>query len=358
MAIDWEVLARLDDADVHDVGVLVEQVTEADGVRPLSEHVMLHLRYGGDSQARHVLAREDGVLIGYGHIDTTDAVQGSSAEIAVAPQARRRGVAHRTVELLWEESPDGRLRLWSHGDQTGAAALTASLGFQLSRTLYQLRRPLAGDLPPVVLPDGVRLRSFLPGLDDEEWVALNARAFVDLPDQGGWTLHDLHVRMREPWFDPSGFLVAVEDVDGAERMVGFHWTKVHGAHEHEHSHAHSHDAAVDGHGGHAHEHEHSHDHEGGPEHVHDEARAGRSVVGHGHAHDPIGEVYVVGVDPSQQGRGLGRALTLAGLAHLRAEGLPDAMLYVDARNTSAIALYESLGFVRYDVDVEYSAPAR
>jgi mycothiol synthase len=360
MAIDWEVLARLDDADVHDVGVLVEQVTEADGVRPLSEHVMLHLRYGGDSQARHVLAREDGVLVGYGHIDTTDVVQGSSAEIAVAPQARRRGVAHRTVELLMAESPDGRLRLWSHGDQTGAAALTASLGFELSRTLYQMRRSLTGDLPATELPDGVRLRSFLPGLDDEEWVGLNARAFVDLPDQGGWTLHDLHVRMREPWFDPSGFLVAVEDVDGVETMVGFHWTKVHGAHEHEHSHEHSHEGAVDGHGGHSHDHEHSHDHshDDGPEHVHDAAHAGRSVVGHGHAHDPIGEVYVVGVDPSQRGRGLGRALTLAGLAHLRAEGLPDAMLYVDARNTAAIALYESLGFTRYDVDVEYSAPAR
>jgi mycothiol synthase len=223
-----------------------------------------------------------------------------------------------------------------------------------------MRRSLTGDLPATELPDGVRLRSFLPGLDDEEWVGLNARAFVDLPDQGGWTLHDLHVRMREPWFDPSGFLVAVEDVDGVETMVGFHWTKVHGAHEHEHSHEHSHEGAVDGHGGHSHDHEHSHDHshDDGPEHVHDAAHAGRSVVGHGHAHDPIGEVYVVGVDPSQRGRGLGRALTLAGLAHLRAEGLPDAMLYVDARNTAAIALYESLGFTRYDVDVEYSAPAR
>lgn len=348
MTVQWEVLRHLTDADVADVGVLVEQVTEADGVRPLSEHVMLHLRYGGDVDVRHVLARDDGRLVGYAHMDVTDRVAGSSAELAVVPESRRQGVAHRLVELLLAESPDGRLRLWSHGEQSGAAPLAQSMGFVRTRVLWQMRRSLFAALPEPVLPDGVRLRTFLPGLDDEEWVALNARAFVDLPDQGRWTLDDLHVRMREPWFDPAGFLVAEED----GRMVGFHWTKLHGAHghdEHDHDHAVADSGTAEpdhGHGDDDHEHVHAHD--GGQPHHH----------AHGHAHDPIGEVYVVGVDPGQHGRGLGRALTLAGLAHLRAAGLPDAMLYVDATNTAAIRLYESLGFARWDVDVEFSAPAR
>jgi len=338
VTVSWEVLRHLTDADVADVGVLVEQVTESDGVRPLSEHVMLHLRYGGDVDVRHVLARDEGRLVGYAHMDVTDKVAGSSAELAVVPAARRRGVGHRLVELLLQESPDGRLRLWSHGEQSGAAPLAQSLGFERSRVLWQMRRSLVAPLPDAALPEGVSLRSFLPGLDDEEWVALNARAFADLPDQGRWTVGDLHLRMREPWFDPAGFLVAE---DGG-RMVGFHWTKVHGAHDHDDHDDHGHDghAGADDGGEHAHEHEH----ELGAAHA------------HGHAHDPMGEVYVVGVDPAQHGRGLGRALTLAGLQHLRAQGLPDAMLYVDAANTAAIRLYESLGFARWDVDVEFSAP--
>jgi mycothiol synthase len=327
--VHWEVLHRLADTDVTDVGVLVEQVTEADGIRPLSEHVMLHLRYGGDVDVRHVLGRRDGQLVAYGHLDVTDLVAGASAELAVAPHYRRQGVGHGLVEKLVAESPDGRLRLWSHGEHSGAAPLAASMGFARSRTLFQMRRSLYAALPEPVWPEGVRLRSFLPGIDDDEWVALNARAFVDLPDQGGWTLEDLRVRMREPWFDAEGFLVAEETVSGRAQMVGFHWTKVHGA-----------DARHPGHV-HAHAHDGSQDHD----HLHD---------GQHHGHEPIGEVYVVGVDPGQHGRGLGRALTLAGLAYLRGRGLPDAMLYVDAENTSAIGLYTSLGFTRWDVDMEFT----
>ena len=331
-AVHWEVLHRLEDTDVNEVGLLVEQVTEADGIRPLSEHVMLHLRYGGDVDVRHVLGRRDGALVAYGHLDVTDLVAGASAELAVAPAFRRRGVGHALVGHLVSESPDGRLRLWAHGEQSGAAPLAASMGFTRSRTLFQMRRSLYAALPDPVWPAGVRLRSFLPGIDDEEWVALNAKAFVDLPDQGGWTTEDLHVRMREPWFDPAGFLVAEESGPDGDRMVGFHWTKVHGADEHEHDDAEPHTHAP---------------HEGSDEpHEHH----------HGHGHDPIGEVYVVGIDPAQQGRGLGRALTLAGLHHLKSRGLRDAMLYVDAENTAAIALYTALGFTTWDVDVEFSAP--
>ena len=160
-----------------------------------------------------------------------------------------------------------------------------------------MRRSLYAQLPRPELPDGIALRAFRPGEDDERWVALNARAFADLPDQGRWTLNDLHVRMAEPWFDPSGFILA--ERDGA--VAGFHWTKVHG------------DA--------------------------------------GHDHAPIGEVYVLGVDPDAHGLGLGRALTLAGLRYLRGRGLDQAMLYVDEANTRAVTLYRNLEFARWSTDV-------
>ena len=55
----------------------------------------------------------------------------------------------------------------------------------------------------------------------------------------------------------------------------------------------------------------------------------------------------------QQGSGLGRALTLVGLEHLRARGLTEAMLYVDADNEPAIGLYRGLGFAHWDTDRMY-----
>jgi mycothiol synthase len=236
-------------------------------------------------------------------VDTTDKVDGASAELVVHPLRRRHGLGRALVRAAITASGDGRLRLWAHGDHPSAGALALSLGFARARVLFQMRRPLFAPLPETTLPADVTLRTFQPGADDAEWLRVNARAFADHPDQGRWTLRDLRIRMSEPWFDPAGFLLAVSAESGA--LLGFHWTKVHGS------------------------------------------------SGHDHQHDPIGEVYVVGVDPSYAGRGLGRALTVAGLRHLRAKGLDQAMLYVDESNTRAVALYEGLGFARWSTDVSY-----
>lgn len=72
-----------------------------------------------------------------------------------------------------------------------------------------------------------------------------------------------------------------------------------------------------------------------------------------HDHDPIGEIYIMGVNPKFQGRGIGRQVTIAGLRHLRYQGIFSAMLYVDASNSGAISLYTSLGFTELGRDVLY-----
>jgi mycothiol synthase len=300
-----EMRPRLSPDEVRDVIRLVDEVTDNDAVRPLSEHVMLHLRYGGDDRARNFLLRVGGEVVGYAHLDTTDAVQGASAELAVSPKHRGLGFGRQLVEALVGETTDRtRLRLWAHGTGSGAADLARAMGFKRERVLWQMRRSLFAPVPEPQWPAGVTVRTFVVGADEQAWLDVNNHAFADHPDQGVWTLDDLRMREREPWFDAAGFFLAEED----GRLVGFHWTKVHGA---------QHDAR---HGGE-------------------------------HAHDPIGEVYVVGVDPSMQGKGLGPALTLRGLQHLRARGLPQCMLYVDESNTNAIRTYERLGFSKWDVDV-------
>jgi len=204
----------------------------------------------------------------------------------------------------------------AHGDRSAAAALARSTGFTRSRVLLQMRRSLELELPQPVLPDGVTLRTFVPGQDEQEWTDLNNRAFVGHQDQGGWGLNEVQLREKEPWFDPQGFFLAERD----GRLVGFHWTKVHGGHTHDQDDDHPHDGDA-------------HDH---------------------HDHPPIGEVYIVGVDPAEQGRGLGPALTLVGLHSLAARGLSSVLLYVDESNVPAVKTYERLGFRRHAVDVMYS----
>jgi mycothiol synthase len=285
---------------------LVDTATDADGVSPLSEHVLLHLRYGGDSRARNVLLTTDGVLTGYAHLDPTDPVEGPSGEFVIDPGHRGQGQGLAVVRALLAEAGGRPLRLWAHGDSPAATRLAAAAGFERIRSLWQMQRSLHAPLDEPHYADGVTVRTFVVGQDEEAWVDLNRRAFARHPEQGAWTRADLALREREPWFDPDGFFLAERD----GRLVGFHWTKIHG------------DA-------------------GSPP---------------GHGHDTIGEVYVVGVDPGQRGNGLGRALTLTGLRYLRSRGLATVMLYVDEANTAAIRLYESLGFAHHSTDVMFRHP--
>jgi mycothiol synthase len=283
----WQ--AELDAAEVAEVRALIDAATEADGADPVGEQALLALRPG--SAAVHLLARAEGRLVGYASL--TDGV----AEPAVHPDSRRRGVGTALVAALLERS--GSVRIWAHGEHPGALALAERFGFARARELWQLHRRLdSPPLPPAGFPDGVSLRGFVVGQDEADFLQVNNAAFGWHPEQGGWTVEQLKLREAEPWFDPDGFLLAVDGDD--DRLLGFHWTKVH------------------------------------------PGTADRP---------PIGEVYVLGVDPAARGRSLGRALTLAGLHHLRGRGLDAAMLYVEADNDAAVRVYRNLGFTRWHTDV-------
>ena len=113
--------------------------------------------------------------------------------------------------------------------------------------------------------------------------------------------------MAEPWFDPEGFFLAERIGDDGRRLVGFHWTKVHGG--------------------------------SGPAHDRRTSRTRTTASRASTATTRSARSTSSASTPPSEGTGLGRALTLVGLRHLRHRGLPDAMLYVDADNAAAIALY-------------------
>ncbi len=307
---------RLSVRQLSAVMALVQAATHEDGVAPLSEQVLLTLRDDLPTDTKtptgspHFLAYDGTHLAGYAHLERgvgLEAGDDATAELVVDPGHRRRGVGTTLIQALESALGSGNLQLWSHGHLDAASGLAARDGFSNVRELWMMSRSLqpdTGPLPHVNLPEGFNTRHFVVGQDEDAWLRVNARAFVKHPEQGGMTRLDLDARIDQPWFDAMGF-VLIEDTRGAAPvLVASHWTKV--------------------------------------------AEAGDKK-----SRTTRGEVYVVGVDPSYQGLGLGRTVTVLGLQHLLERGLTEAILYVDADNTAAVTTYSRLGFTRSAVDVMY-----
>jgi mycothiol synthase len=313
MSVQVGNVERLTTEQLSAVLGLVKATTDLDQVAPLSEQVLLTVRDGDCASAKsssHLLAYAGAHLAGYAHLEPGLDGQAATAEVVVDPSYRRQCVGTALIHALEDGlAPETRaLRLWSHGDLDGARAFALRAGYSMVRELWQMRRPLRSDiasLPAVIPPEGFRTRHFVVGRDEEAWLRVNAHAFVDHPEQGRMTRHDLDRRIAEPWFDAEGFIL-IEDLHGpAPVLAASHWTKV-------------------------------------------------VPVEDPQVSVTQGEVYVVGVDPAYQGMGLGRVVTVLGLAHLRQKGLTEAMLYVDADNRAAVATYSRLDFARSAVDIMYS----
>lgn len=231
--------------------------------------------------AEHWLCRDGGELVGYAQLmgDGRPTLEMCGGGVDADLLA---GVLARHAHVDW----------WARGHWDGPEG-------QVVRTLQMLSVRLP--VPVSDVPAGARLRAFEPGRDDRAWIAQNNAAFADHPEQGAWREADLLAREREPWFDPSGFLLLEVD----ERLAASCWTKVH------------------------------------------ELYLERQ-----------GEIYVISVHPDFRGRSLGRVMVTQGLDALRRKGVGQAILFVDESNAPARALYRSLGFVlvREDQLIHYDRP--
>jgi len=288
---------------------LIKSATDHDGIPPIADHILLHLRHGGDKSDSHLVITENEKIIAYAHLDQTDLVAGPAVELVVDPEHRQSGIGN---QLLSEAIKicGKRLRLWSHGDLPAASKLALANKFIKVRTVIQMSKSLGEITPISEIDNAITIRTFLPGLDSDNWLALNNKAFTNHPEQGNWSINDLNLRLKEDWFDEKGFFIAEKQ----NLMVGATWTKIHGATSHQH----------DG--------EDSHD------------------------HPAIGEIYITAVDPSFNRVGIGGALTITALNYLKYQGLNQVILYVDEDNNAAVNLYQSLGFKEFGKDLLFKLP--
>lgn len=279
---------------------LLDAARRPDGSRPLSDRLWVELRNSGIHDYLGLLLGQVGHSRALGYAQISHGPQDFLLEIVLHPELG--DPASACTELLdsaLEEVADdggGSVVWWVSEPRPHHHLVASEAGFAPGRTLFQMQAQL-----PIDEPVTITTRAFRPGADDEEWLAVNNRAFHGHGEQGEWTLPQLQARCSEPWFDPEGFLV-YED-EGV--MRGFCWTKM-----------------------------------------------------HTNTFPPMGEIYVVAADPIAQGTGLGRQLTLAGLSHIFAQGCSTAMLYVDANNTPALRLYERLGFVVSRTDLAFIGEIR
>jgi len=283
-------------ADVERVRALTDAVEAATGIEPLGDDAWTGM-HAGAGRDRGLLADTGDA---YAHLAHHHAGEWS-LELAVLPgvaDERRDQLIAAAVELVRDDG-GGHVTYWVHGANADDDARARRFGFTLERDLLQMRVALPLATPPR-WPDGVTVRTFVPGQDEAAWVEVNNRAFAGHPEQGAWTVDMLRAREQEPWFDPDGFLLAF-DADG---LAGSCWTKVHPAQP--------------------------------PQEP-----------------DALCEIYVIAADPSRHGKGLGRALTAGGLQSLADRGITVGMLFVDGANETAVGLYESLGFSTSRTDCAY-----
>ncbi|WP_353987398.1 mycothiol synthase [Ruicaihuangia caeni] len=298
--VERETLQRSDPTVEQWLLDLARRAADADGAAPFNEASMLEI-----SEVERFSA--DGRTVGAAML-RRDAAGALEAEFAVDPREREKGYGAALLDAILETP----FSAWAHGDHPGARALAERYGLRRDRVLLQLMADLmerddadrVGEREVVGAnvaraPEGYLFDLFREGEDEAEWVALNARVFADHPEQGRITVETLAPRLAENGADD--FLVAR---DAGGRMRGYCWLKL-----------------------------------------------GSDDQGE------VGEVYVIGVDPGESGRGLGRALLEAGLARLRARGIRRSNLYVEADNEPALRLYRAFGYRDHTVDVLYRRDA-
>ena len=284
-----------------DARKILEEATHHDGTPPVSDQALLAVTQG----RRRLFEEPDAIgIIGEGELD-----------LVVRPTERGKGIGRALLRtLLASDEASTELRAWAHGENPAATALLRSAGFEPVRELLRLALdPAALDQAIGAarrLPEGFEVRAYSPGAEGhadqaDDWVRVNAAAFASHPEQGQMSRAEFDALTREPWFAADDLRLAY--ATSGERqgeLAGFSWVK---------------------------------------------------TVQEGNTTET--ELYVLGVDPTFAGIGLGAALLGETLRQMATHRPNRITLYVDGDNTNAVALYARAGFGVEQRSMQYSRAA-
>lgn len=277
------------------VSALLASARAEDGFDAFSENFLRGLR-DPDLGHRH-LYRAGGIA----------ALDGNQVELCVDPASRGRGIGRSLIDEARALEPTAEF--WAHGNLPAARHLAAEYGMEVVRELLvmELRGDGLDEQSQLTVPDGFEVLSLSAsrarwGEDAvlDAWLAVNNEAFDWHPEQGGWDREHLSRACDTEWFGPEDVLFLWHTAGTGVELAGFHWTKWHGG------------------------------------------------------EDAVGEVYVVGLARAYQGQGLGTPLLRMGVRRLHEErGARSVILYVEADNEAATALYARRGFVEVERHTVY-----
>jgi mycothiol synthase len=222
---------------------------------------------------------------------------------AVHPQWRRHGLGRRLMDKAQRRAVDYldeirprrvHLQCSARDVEQGRHALFQELGMKPVRYFVNLARPINGNLPPVEMPAGIRLRTFDPGRDAETVWRVDNAAFRDHWGHTQGELEEFLHWITNPDLRPDLWFLAEDEASG--EIVGLSLNMIY------------------------------------PDWI---AQTGRQE----------GYVDSLAVLRQYRQRGLGTALLVQSLHALRQAGMEAAHLHADADNlTGAMRLYERVGF--------------
>jgi len=312
---------RADDADYEATAALISAASTEDHVPwlPTATQLREELEDSTACDVRHdiVIAEIDGRVVGQASVERTIRAGVAVFHISgsVHPDHRRRGLGRallhenlRRVDERGALEPDGRAfepRGFADETEVGHIALLEQEGFVPLRWFFVMRRPTLDDVPDAPLPEGLELR---PVTADQHRAIFDAEAeaFRD------------HWQSRELTDEDFVSLYKSSDIDTSLWVVAWDGDEIAGVVQNW---------------------------------VYRDENEKLGVE--------RGWLERISVRRPWRRRGLGRAITAESLRRLKAAGLADAMLGVDAENpTGALGLYEGLGFEVYQRSIAYGPPTR
>ena len=294
-ASQWLALLNASPDCIHD---FFNQRPSFEALRMVVEHPHM------DPAHNLFFAEREGRFVGYAEVWRTPGRTRTVGRVLVHPDWRRRGLGTallRHVERRSRAEGGRYLDVLVAGQNEAGCRFLQSHGCTRVHYGWHMVLPDVRSAAAPLWPPGYTCRTFVPGQDEVISCRLENASFQGEWEYTPYPLAETEGFVQNPFFRPEGVFYAVSD----GQVIGECWNWI------------------------------------------DVPPSATPSP------ETRGDIWCLCVLPDHRGRGLGRALLLAGIQWLRQQGMIAACLTVDGANERARHLYESVGFVADRNDIWY-----